>query len=289
MPSATPLPAAVPAIPTINIVGTNTLIVTNIPRLYFASPPVLSEIASQFSQHGYIDRFIPIKSFTRILIIYEEASCAMAAKIALDRMVIPQEVYRFVRQAARDELELQLQDENDEVFQNQDATLRVYFGENTPLHQCTEYLLPPELEKNWLISPPGSPPVGWEQVREVGPNKAVLPEDLFHALVGIQKGGQDWEDDELEDPGESSSSSSSLLVPTTTFLITHDPNSPNQPSSDLPQIMVQDFDSPDSSDTDESGRATRNQRKGKRTRRGPRIQNTPHPRLLGRASTPIPI
>src|SRR4051812_46041697 len=96
MPTST---SPVPAIGAIGV-GSNTLIVTNIPRLFFASPPVLSEIASWFSQHGFIERFIPIKSFTRILVVYEEEACAVAAKSALDQMTIPCDVYRFVRQAA---------------------------------------------------------------------------------------------------------------------------------------------------------------------------------------------
>jgi hypothetical protein len=44
-------------------------------------------------------------------------------------------------------------------------------------------LHPPELEKNWLISPPGSPPIGWSQVREDPPNSLHLADDLVKALL----------------------------------------------------------------------------------------------------------
>jgi calcipressin-2 len=48
------------------------------------------------------------------------------------------------------------------------------------------HLRPPAIEKNFLISPPGSPPVGWEQVVEDPPNVAPLAEDLIAALRKLQ-------------------------------------------------------------------------------------------------------
>lgn len=48
------------------------------------------------------------------------------------------------------------------------------------------YLRPPELEKNFLISPPGSPPVGWEPIREDPPNSTPLAADLVVALRKLQ-------------------------------------------------------------------------------------------------------
>lgn len=46
--------------------------------------------------------------------------------------------------------------------------------------------MPPKVEKNFLISPPGSPPVGWEPIREEPPNNAPLAEDLIIALRRLQ-------------------------------------------------------------------------------------------------------
>ena len=48
------------------------------------------------------------------------------------------------------------------------------------------HLAPPAIEKNFLISPPGSPPVGWESLREEAPNHAPLADDLITALRKLQ-------------------------------------------------------------------------------------------------------
>jgi hypothetical protein len=44
--------------------------------------------------------------------------------------------------------------------------------------ELTFFLRPPVPEQNFLISLPGSPPVGWEQTQEVPPNDVHLAEDL---------------------------------------------------------------------------------------------------------------
>jgi hypothetical protein len=63
------------------------------------------------------------------------------------------------------------------------AILALTCRQETPLHTPQQDLLrPPKLEKNWLISPPGSPPSGWEQISEDPPNTKVLPSDLVHVL-----------------------------------------------------------------------------------------------------------
>lgn len=45
-----------------------------------------------------------------------------------------------------------------------------------------QFLEPPPPEREFLISPPGSPPVGWEPRPEDGPNKETLALDLIEAL-----------------------------------------------------------------------------------------------------------
>lgn len=52
------------------------------------------------------------------------------------------------------------------------------------------HLKPPEHAKNFLISPPGSPPEGWEPITEEGPNTSTLADDLQKALERIQLNGR---------------------------------------------------------------------------------------------------
>lgn len=65
--------------------------------------------------------------------------------------------------------------------------MRVFRGAPTPT-QATQpvKLAPPPLEKNFLISPPGSPPVGWEPIVEDPPNRNTLAADLIEALRRLQ-------------------------------------------------------------------------------------------------------
>jgi len=67
-------------------------------------------------------------------------------------------------------------------------SLKVYRADRTEIERdpAEHYLQPPQHEKNFLISPPGSPPIGWEQVREDPPNATPLAEDLIQALRRLE-------------------------------------------------------------------------------------------------------
>lgn len=47
----------------------------------------------------------------------------------------------------------------------------------------------PNTDRNFLISPPGSPPVGWEPIKEDPPNTATLADDLIRALGSLRDKG----------------------------------------------------------------------------------------------------
>ena len=69
--------------------------------------------------------------------------------------------------------------------------MRVYRADPTQIEsdetqEHNHYLRPPANEKNFLISPPGSPPVGWEQIREDPPNATPLAVDLIAALRKLE-------------------------------------------------------------------------------------------------------
>lgn len=69
-------------------------------------------------------------------------------------------------------------------------TLRLYRGEMTsiePVDPESLHLQVPKQTKNFLISPPGSPPVGWEPIEEEPPNTASLAHDLIAALTRLQQ------------------------------------------------------------------------------------------------------
>lgn len=65
-------------------------------------------------------------------------------------------------------------------------------------------LRPPAQEKNFLISPPGSPPVGWEPIVEDPPNSCPLADDLVAALEKLKAQEQHSSIERLLDPDEGS-------------------------------------------------------------------------------------
>jgi hypothetical protein len=63
--------------------------------------------------------------------------------------------------------------------------MRVYFGINTPMNPSDQHLPLPKSDKLFFISPPPSPPMGWEMRNEDAPNTVVHPEDLAEALAKL--------------------------------------------------------------------------------------------------------
>lgn len=98
------------------------------------------------------------------------------------------------------------------TLNNRSSVLRVYYDHDTPLtllptgeYAVTQavdiprpFLEPPAPEKEFLLSPPGSPPVGWEQQKEDRPNTQALSDDLIKAL---QKLSMEQEAPEAEKAG----------------------------------------------------------------------------------------
>jgi len=60
--------------------------------------------------------------------------------------------------------------------------VRVYFGQHTPIKPVDQHLQAPESKKLFFISPPPSPPHGWEMRNEEPPNTVFLADDLAVAL-----------------------------------------------------------------------------------------------------------
>jgi len=146
---------------------TNTLCLTGLPKSFF-HPLVLSMLRDHFATFGDLNQWVPLQGFGRIIIVFEFAHHAELAKRHSDPIML-------------------------DSHEGQSTILRVYRADPNPVIPRgttwiphTAYLQPPAVEKNFLISPPGSPPVGWEQIREDPPNPTPLAEDLIVALKKLK-------------------------------------------------------------------------------------------------------
>lgn len=125
--------------------------------------------------------------------------------------------------------------------------VRIYFGEPTPIlgeEGEDQHLKAPSLGKLLFISPPPSPPAGWEIREEEPPNKDVHAEDLQRALAGLGNQGKEREasaddagspmsEDEREElqGNRNRSGTGSMMV--------YDPKDHGD-NEDLPAVMVID-------------------------------------------------
>jgi calcipressin-2 len=99
-----------------------------------------------------------------------------------------------------------------------------------------KYLAPPVLEKNWLISPPGSPHEGWVQIEEEPPNPVTLHEDIQTALDRLAR---EFGQDEDEEGQVMNKPQGNVILDTT--------------SLGGVQVTVDDWDSMGDSGTEDSG------------------------------------
>lgn len=117
------------------------------------------------STHTPLNSFSPLRSLRRIIVSYPTVEAAIEIRQLLDGSPL---------------------NENDRV--------RIYFGEPTPIlgeEGEDQHLKAPSLGKLLFISPPPSPPAGWEIREEEPPNKDVHAEDLQRALAGLGHHGND--------------------------------------------------------------------------------------------------
>ncbi|KIM49633.1 hypothetical protein M413DRAFT_60927 [Hebeloma cylindrosporum] len=166
--------------------ATNTVTVTSLPKSFF-DPLILGMLRDHFSHFGDINQWVPLQGFGRVIIVYEAEHHAESAKRNSDPIVV-------------------------DGHGSSSIVLRVYRAAPNPLIPRgenswiphTNFLKPPAIEKNFLISPPGSPPIGWEQIREDPPNSTPLAEDLIQALRKLQVFDEKPAFEQLLDPLEGS-------------------------------------------------------------------------------------
>ncbi|MCJ1476514.1 hypothetical protein MMC13_005180 [Lambiella insularis] len=130
----------------------NTLLITNLQDPSIFSAPSLQEIRSLIHASAPLHAFSPLKSFRRIVASFYSVDDAIRIRQLLDGEPIM----------------------GDRV--------RVYFGEATPIEPVDQHLHAPKSQKLFFISPPPSPPFGWESKNEGPPNREVHADDLAAAL-----------------------------------------------------------------------------------------------------------
>ncbi|CAG8745008.1 11295_t:CDS:2, partial [Acaulospora colombiana] len=154
---------------------------------------------------GDLYSFVPLKSFRRAIVVYYSAEDAERARIASDRLYIPEtpkcpaitlRAFRAPETVLVEEGWFSGGTRKTHPAISDDAEEGAwYFGgfpvfssnfDEGEIKESPFHLRPPVPERNFLISPPGSPPVGWVAVREDPPNESPLAEDLVQALERLK-------------------------------------------------------------------------------------------------------
>ncbi|KAG9233913.1 BcRCN1, regulator of calcineurin [Amylocarpus encephaloides] len=133
----------------------NTLIITNLQDAEVFRPDNLQIIKDLINTSAPIHTWAPLKSFGRIIVSFYAEESAIRIRQILDGEAIMGE------------------------------RVKVYFGHPTSMEPKDEHLNLPDAGKLFFISPPPSPPHGWEVKLEDAPNKQVHAEDLAEALAKL--------------------------------------------------------------------------------------------------------
>lgn len=146
----------------------NTLLITKLTDPKIFHPASLATIRQHIDSIAALNSFSPLKSMARIIVsFHSEQDC------------------------------IKVRQEIDATAFTPSVICKCYFGEPTPIDKETKYLERPDAGKLFFISPPPSPPVGWESKPEDPPNKEVHAEDLAAKLSKLT-GKLDSEDSPLD-------------------------------------------------------------------------------------------
>ena len=134
----------------------NTLLITRLDDAKIFHPASLATIRQHINDIAPLNSFSPLKSMHRIIVSFHDIDAALSVRQVFDGRAILG-----------------------------DAVAKCYFGEPTPIDQEMKYLNRPDAGRLFFISPPPSPPVGWEMKSEDPPNKEVHAEDLASKLAKL--------------------------------------------------------------------------------------------------------
>ena len=191
----------------------NTLIITNLQSLEIFRPDNLQEIRELMSKTAPIHSWSPLKSFRRIIVSFFDEQAAIKVRQIWD---------------------------GEAILGNH---CKIYFGKETPIEaQEDVHLTLPDAGKLFFISPPPSPPHGWEMKLEDAPNKMVHAEDLADALARLRH--QAVADAGPSPVSPAHSNTSGMRSRSSTLIFQPQVELGNSP--DLPCVMVDDMtDEPD--------------------------------------------
>ncbi|RKF77349.1 Calcipressin-1 [Golovinomyces cichoracearum] len=185
--------------------ASNTLIITNIENSLIFRHENLSSIKALINNVAPVHSWAPFKSFRRIIVSFFDVESASQIRELI----------------------------NDKALFGE--TCKVYFGQPTPIEAKNAHLNLPDSGKLFFISPPPSPPHGWEMRLEDAPNKQVMAEDLAEALKRLHtKSKGQYPDSPISDNGETNGRIRSVSCTTIYRPEEHGG------SSNLPAINVED-------------------------------------------------
>ncbi|KAK4948537.1 hypothetical protein LTR10_012541 [Elasticomyces elasticus] len=131
----------------------NTLLITRLEDPKIFHPASIATIRQYINEIAPLNSFSPLKSLCRIICSFYDEDAAIRVRQEIDGTAILGT-----------------------------SVAKCYFGEPTPIGDEKKYLNRPDAGKLFFISPPPSPPVGWESKQEDAPNKEVHAEDLASKL-----------------------------------------------------------------------------------------------------------
>lgn len=196
-------------------------------------PSSLEAIRNQITVVARLNSFSPLPSFRRIICSFHSDEDAIAVRKMLEGT-------RLL---------------------NRNVRPRIYFGEPTPVlsqeeAQRKRLLEAPQLDKLFFISPPPSPPHGWQMRNEDPPNKEVHASDLAQALAKLKT---DQPEPMNVDPATPVSITSDKRTPSwplagaqqrsRSSTIIYNPEDHGH-SPNLPAVMVEDMTLPVDEDVD---------------------------------------
>ncbi|KAK9375865.1 Calcipressin-domain-containing protein [Lipomyces chichibuensis] len=187
-PDSSRAPSLVPPIP-----ASNTLVFTGLLGSDdFDSDRVLQlRLLVESASSGSVIHWGPVPSFGRIFAVFKNTADALEVRRKLDGI----------------------------IYGSASSTIRIYFADSTPIEPLlskarkgpmseierqrdTVHLQLPDPGRLFLISPPPSPPVGWESQLETPPNTNIgFPADILNeALTKLMREGPENDSQDLQSP-----------------------------------------------------------------------------------------